>query len=187
MWAELSRLVSNEPDMKSEVLVRAVKTRWNTVTEVLDRALKMRNVLGGLCDTVEFNKRDGVRLRRYILSDSEWVIVNELHQLLMVRTFILPRRTRTNVHFMFWQPFLYATQKISTSGHALVHEVIPYFDLLTEHVERFKHNTQLSDAVRAGAQRGRAILDKYYSLTDDSIVYRIAMSEWIFRLGGVPY
>ncbi|OJT06793.1 hypothetical protein TRAPUB_2358 [Trametes pubescens] len=166
--AELSRLVSSEPDLKSEVLVRAVKTRWNTVTEVLDRALKMRNVLGGLCDKVEFNKRDGVRLRRYILSDSEWVIVNELHQLLM--------------------PFLYATRKISTSGRALVHEVIPYFDLLTEHVEHFKHNTQLSDAVRAGAQRGRAILDKYYSLTDDSIVYRIAMryfrrlsweEEWI--------
>lgn len=74
------------------------------------------------------------------------------------------------------QPFLYATDEISTSGKALVHEVIPYFDLLTGHVDRAKLNTQFSPVIRAAAERGRRMLDKYYSFTDDSIVYRIAIS-----------
>lgn len=33
--------------------------------------------------------------------------------------------------------------------------------------------------IRAASQRGRLILDKYYSLTDDSIIYRIAMSTYL--------
>lgn len=32
--------------------------------------------------------------------------------------------------------------------------------------------------MRAASQRGRVILDKYYSLTDDSIIYRIAMGSY---------
>lgn len=74
------------------------------------------------------------------------------------------------------QPFLYATKEISTTGKALVHEVLPYFDLLTDHVDQFKNNVQNSPIARAAAQRGRRMLDKYYAFTDDSIIYRIAMS-----------
>ena len=41
---------------KSEVLVRAVRTRWNTVTMVLERALELRSILFNVCDKAEFNK-----------------------------------------------------------------------------------------------------------------------------------
>lgn len=54
--------------------------------------------------------------------------------------------------------------------------MIPYIDLLTDHVDDVDKDTQLAPAVRAAAKRGRAILDKYYSYTDDSVIYRIAMS-----------
>ena len=47
---------------KSEVLVRAVRTRWNTVTMVLERALELRPILFNVCDKAEFNKAQGVRL-----------------------------------------------------------------------------------------------------------------------------
>ena len=66
---------------------------------------------------------------------------------------------------------------MSSSKRALVHEVIPFIDLLTEHLDKFRNDEDLPPVVRAAAYRGRALLDKYYTLTDDSIVYRIAMSE----------
>ena len=79
--------LAHEARMNSEVLVRAVQTRWNTVTEVLERAITMRDVLGALCDKNAFNstKSGGVQLRRYTISDDKWDILIQLHQLLHVR------------------------------------------------------------------------------------------------------
>ncbi|EIW54593.1 uncharacterized protein TRAVEDRAFT_86236, partial [Trametes versicolor FP-101664 SS1] len=71
--------------------------------------------------------------------------------------------------------FVYSTNKISHSSRGLVHEVIPFMDLLTEHVDEFIADEMLHLAVRGAAKRGRAILDKYYTLTDTTIVYRITM------------
>ncbi|OJT07894.1 hypothetical protein TRAPUB_1210 [Trametes pubescens] len=79
--SELTNLAA-EAELDSEVLIRAVKTRWNTVTEVLERALEMRDVLGELCDKAQFNKRSGARLRRYLLVDEEWEILEQLWRLL---------------------------------------------------------------------------------------------------------
>ena len=86
--AELSRLAA-DAELNSEVLVRSVKTRWNTVVEVLERALEMKEVLGDLCDMVQFNRPGSVRLRRFMLTDSEWEILAQLHQLLDVRSHFL--------------------------------------------------------------------------------------------------
>ena len=82
---ELARL-AGDASLDSETLVRAVKTRWNTVTDVLERALEMRGVLAELCDDARFNKaRDrGMRLRRFLLDDEEWTVIEELHRLLDV-------------------------------------------------------------------------------------------------------
>ncbi len=87
--AELSKLAA-KADLNSKVLVRAVKTRWNTVTEVLERALDMREVLRDLCDMAQFNKKTGARLRRYLLDDDEWDLLEQLWRLLDVRTPFLP-------------------------------------------------------------------------------------------------
>ncbi len=51
------------------------------------------------------------------------------------------------------------------------------FDKLTVKVNAAIKDTSLHIAVRAAAARGRVILDKYYSKTDASIMYRMAMSE----------
>ncbi|KAH9851008.1 ribonuclease H-like domain-containing protein [Lenzites betulinus] len=156
--SELAKL-SAEANLNSEVLVRSVKTRWNTVTEVIKRALEMREVLGDLCDMAQFNKRDGVRLRRFLVTDEEWQLLAQLHEIL--------------------EPFLVATKQISTSTRALVHEVIPYIDVLTEHLDNFANDEELEPSVRAAAKRGRTIMNKYYERTDETIVYRIAMSAYI--------
>ena len=48
---ELARL-AGDASLDSETLVRAVKTRWNTVTDVLERALEIGRVLRGERDVL---------------------------------------------------------------------------------------------------------------------------------------
>ena len=50
-------------------------------------------------------------------------------------------------------------------------------DALTEHLDKFSEDESLTPAVRMAAKRGCIILDKYYGLTDETIIYRIAMSK----------
>lgn len=64
-----------------------VKTRWNTVATVLDRALELKPILAELCDMHRFNGERSARLRRYILSDAEWAVLEQLHRLLDVRVY----------------------------------------------------------------------------------------------------
>jgi hypothetical protein len=75
------------------------------------------------------------------------------------------------------QLFVGTTKKISKSKTPLVHEVIPIFDVLTRTLDKHVADVTLPPAIRVAAARGRTMLNKYYSLTDDSIVYRIAMSK----------
>jgi len=58
----------------------------------------------------------------------------------------------------------------------LIHQVILIFDVITTALEDNIENDALPLIVRHAALRGYYMLNKYYSLTDDSIVYRIAMS-----------
>ena len=82
--AELARLAGEE-DLSAEVLVRAVKTRWNTITLVLEHALALKDVLLELCDKHNFNGPKSARLHRFILSEDEWTLLQQLYQLLDVR------------------------------------------------------------------------------------------------------
>ena len=86
MRAELARL-ANDENIKSEVLVRPVKTRWNTVCMVLERALQLRDALTPLCVMNQFNTSAsrGMRLKRFVLNDDEWQFLEQLHSLLEVR------------------------------------------------------------------------------------------------------
>jgi hypothetical protein len=56
-----------------------------------------------------------------------------------------------------------------------VHEVIPIFDIISRTIDENMANLTLPPAVCVAATRGRKMLDKYYGLTDNTIVYRIAM------------
>jgi MoxR-like ATPase len=66
---------------------------------------------------------------------------------------------------------------MSRSAVPLVHEVIPWIDALTKCLDDHVDDVDALPAVRAAADKGRVMLHKYYSRTDDSHVYRIAMSK----------
>jgi hypothetical protein len=138
------------------ILIRDVITRWNTLTEVIGRALQLREPLSHLVTLEQHNKGSrGVRLNRFKLSKQKWELLGQLHPLL--------------------DRFLVATKKISKSKTPLLHEVIPVFDVLTRALDDYVDDATKFPIVRAAARRGRSMMNKYYSLTDDSIVYRIAM------------
>ena len=66
----------------------------------------------------------------------------------------------------------------------LVHMVIPLIDNLTANLEQVSHNEARHIAVRAGALAGGKVLNKYYSKTDDSVIYRLAMCKAFLSLVG---
>ena len=78
------------------------------------------------------------------------------------------------------QHFLSAMLRLSKKRVPLLYEVIPVIDILNEKLEDVAENTSLLPSVRAGAMKGLAILNKYYLKTDESIMYRIAMSKLPF-------
>ena len=73
--------------------------------------------------------------------------------------------------------FLQATDRVSRSNIPLVHEVIPVIDIITGKLLEAMTNDDLPAQVRYGAALGYRLLNKYYSVTDESIMYRLGMSE----------
>jgi hypothetical protein len=72
--------------------------------------------------------------------------------------------------------FLLTTKRISQNKVPLIHDVIPIFDILTNTLDRFVDDETCAPVVCAAALCGLSVLNKYYTLTDDSVVHRIAMS-----------
>jgi hypothetical protein len=55
--------------------------------------------------------------------------------------------------------------------------VIPIFNIISRVLNEHVDDVTLPAAVRMAAARGRTMLNKYYGLTDDSVIYRIAMCK----------
>ncbi|KAF8573246.1 hypothetical protein K439DRAFT_1375946, partial [Ramaria rubella] len=97
-------------------------------------------------------------LKRYALSESEWMLLWQLWPLL--------------------DHFLQVTKWMSTSTMPQIFKVIPIMDVLTATLDKYASNNMLFPVVCSAAAQGCEIIDKYYSLMDNSIVYWIAMSDW---------
>ncbi|KAG2087278.1 uncharacterized protein F5147DRAFT_523764, partial [Suillus discolor] len=53
--------------------------------------------------------------------------------------------------------------------------VIPAMDLIDEKLTTYSHNRQYHSSIRSAVQLAKVTLNRYYQLTDQSEVYRIAM------------
>lgn len=58
-------------------------------------------------------------------------------------------------------------------------------DELTTALDNWSDDADLFPAVRMAARRGRKVLDKYYSLTDSSKMFRLSMSTFSLSTGHV--
>jgi hypothetical protein len=65
-------------------MVRDVATRWNSTSELLDRALQLRKALTVLASLEQHNKPHTARLQRFKLATPEWELIEQLWPLLKV-------------------------------------------------------------------------------------------------------
>ncbi|KAJ7712319.1 hypothetical protein B0H16DRAFT_1342674, partial [Mycena metata] len=139
---------SNELKLTFLELVKVIDTRWNSHAHCLLRILDRQLVVSQMC-----NDRN-LKLRQYTFSGEEWTIIEQLEEILEASYIIY----------------------LSQAEVALVFEVIPLIDKFTSLFGQMIDNTSLHIAIRHAANTGLAVLNKYYSFTDDSEIYRIAMS-----------
>lgn len=52
-------------------------------------------------------------------------------------------------------------------------------DLLNDKLEEMILDEELPASIRVGVQRGIVVLDKYYALTDDSIMWKTSMCMFL--------
>lgn len=161
--------------IESKLMVRDVSTRWNSTSELVKRAIELKSALAILVVKAEHNRARGVRLKRFQLLPQEWQLLSDISLLLDVSFRFLSCKAIANVKE---QIFLFATKKISENQTPLIHHVIPIFDALTTALEDYIDKPSLPLVVRHAALRGFLMLNKYYSKSDESVIYRIAMSMY---------
>ena len=134
-------------DLKIRHLPRDVTTRWNSTYDMLIFALKYRQAIDGITADKEF------KLHRYELDEEEWTIVNDLSAVLK----------------QFKQATLYFSQ-----DNASVAAVIPAMDHITKGLDP-RTKKPYHPAIVAALKLARNKMNRYYSLTDTSIMYCIVM------------
>ena len=78
------------------------------------------------------------------------------------------------------QIFEKVTKHISQSATVLVHQVIPIIYCLTTELALAVADEDVHMSIHHGAQNATCVVNKYYALSDDSVMYWVAMSEPCF-------
>lgn len=161
--------------MPEKLLPRDVKTRWNSTYEMLRVAIEYRAAVDMLC----MNKNNN--LRSYELTPQEWKTAKQLRHVLKVRLTVdrslnkykLTPTARARVRA---QIFKDATTFFSQGRVPNLAAVIPAIDHIDAHLTTASRDeAKFSRPIRIACGLAKKTLDKYYSLTDNSISYRIAM------------
>jgi len=127
---------------------RDVTNRWNSTYDMLKFAFSYSEPIN------KITGERSMKIRQYEIIDQEWTIVEQLRDCLKI--------------------FKTVTLEFS-SDTPCVANVIPAMDRMHKELTAASINDAYSPAIRAALKLGIGLLDKYYSLTDNSEIYRIAM------------
>ncbi|KAJ3819173.1 hypothetical protein F5880DRAFT_1490136, partial [Lentinula raphanica] len=134
---------------KGQVLPRDVATRWNSTYDMLAAFLEMKEPVTAFLD------RSSHKLTDYVLDDEEWEAVEGLVSILKD-----------------------ATTFFSTKSPSVA-TVIPAMDIIDETLASgIIDRTNLPAPVRHALSLGKKTMNKYYQLTDDSYIYRMAIGMY---------
>ena len=137
---------------------------------MLEVAIDYRDVIDHLC-----SERDP-GLRKFELDPEEWLIATQLRNLLKVWC----RYTSlSKLIIAFMQIFKDATQFFSRSKVSNLMIVIPAMDHLDKHLATGLTGTEYSPSIRSAIRIGIKTLNKYYSKTDQSDLYRVSMGKCV--------
>jgi hypothetical protein len=141
--------------------------RWNSTFQMLDFAVDYRKPL----DLLSADRGNG--LREYELKEEEWKLAAHLRDALKVRGTLSQRQ-----HYLIFphaQIFQDATLFFSRGSPDLA-TVIPVMDHIDQVLTSQSANHIYEAPIRVALIMGKKTLNRYYTLTDSSEVYRIAMS-----------
>lgn len=148
---------------------RDVRTRWNSTYEMMEFALTYQKVIDDLT-----SERD-LGLRAYEMDPNEWVIAKQLCEILKVCAICI--RSLNQYLTTRLQMFNDATHFFSRHKISNLTTVIPAMDRLDECLTNAMISSKYSPAIRAAIRMGKQTLNRYYSKTDYSELYRIAMGK----------
>lgn len=141
------RRYCKELKLKPRILPRDVVTRWNSTYYMLDFAIRYRTAI----DAMTADK--SLKLRKFELEMEEWSIAEDLVAVLL---------QYKNATLFFSQ------------DSASVAAIIPAMDRITSHLN-YQTGKVYHPSIAAAMKLARKKMDRYYSLTDSSSTYRIAM------------
>ncbi|KAJ3753995.1 hypothetical protein EV360DRAFT_29703, partial [Lentinula raphanica] len=144
----------SDTEFAGRTLRRDVATRWNSTHNMLECFLEMKTVVSSFLDRASY------KVSEYMLSDEEWDVIKDLVMILND-----------------------ATLFFSTKG-ANIASVIPAMDVIDEAFASgiLSEDVQVTEPIRHALSIGKKTLNKYYSLTDDSDLYRVAMGTFLLIL-----
>ncbi|EFP86205.2 uncharacterized protein PGTG_12161 [Puccinia graminis f. sp. tritici CRL 75-36-700-3] len=129
---------------------RDVRTRWNSTHSQLISIIRCEDAI------LEWqrHKRHGVD-RKYYLDQSDFNLARHLAEVMNI--------------------FYEITLQISIPGSARLSNIVIFIDQITEHLSTAISGTKYPPALRNACRVGLKLTNKYYSLTDMSPLYRIAI------------
>ncbi|KAJ7052447.1 hypothetical protein C8F01DRAFT_998057, partial [Mycena amicta] len=136
-----------------KLIPRDVATRWNSTYAMLSFASEYKAVVNAITGDQQLD------LRKYEISDNEWVIVDDIVYAL--------------------ETFYKATIFFSADSCSTILHVITSFDkiddlITTTIVPTDSKKRALQAPIRRALTLAKATMNKYYSATDNSNIYRIA-------------
>ena len=119
-----------------------------------------------------------LKLRKYEVDPGEWILAGQLCDVLKV-PFHMPRAVTylQLLTFPRHQVFKDATNYFSKKATSNITAVIPVMDHFDQVLTSTMISAKYSAGIRAAIRIGKQTLNRYYSLTDASEIYRIAMGK----------
>ncbi|KNF05250.1 hypothetical protein PSTG_01464 [Puccinia striiformis f. sp. tritici PST-78] len=129
---------------------RDVRTRWNSTGAQLKSIIRLKAAIL----VWQRHKKLGVE-RKYYVDESDFDLACDLVEILNL--------------------FFEITLQISVAGSARLSHIVLFIDQITEHLSTAITNKKYPPALRNACRFGLKKTNKYYSLTDSSPLYRIAI------------
>ncbi|KAJ7195704.1 hypothetical protein B0H12DRAFT_1038619, partial [Mycena haematopus] len=139
-------------ELEARLIPRDVATRWNSSYDMLKFAIEYRQAIDNLTATKK-------ELRKFELEEEEWKTLVDLCRL-----------------------FKKLTLQFSQEGVVTIAHVIPAMDKIQDMLDAEGTSAGLSSAIKYALKKGQKLMNTYYSRTDNSHAYRVAMSMSYFRL-----
>ncbi|EIN05207.1 hypothetical protein PUNSTDRAFT_74871 [Punctularia strigosozonata HHB-11173 SS5] len=153
LFEKFNRLVAADPAMlgQKRTLDRRVATRWNSELACLSAHIHFKKQVKQLTND------DENALDAYALSPSQWKLAEDLVSVLEI--------------------FDTPTKLFSKNEVPLICETIPMLETFEAQLVAVcdQKHAQLPPIIRVAAQASLLVVGKYYALSDDNEIYRIAM------------